>query len=1416
MSTAQNALRPMSRIRLLLIALSTAFGLCAIPWASAVSSNASAAPEPAISLSDEPADPAPAGSPPLRGAPAGITAVAGRVLQTDGAPLHGVVLKIGTVRTETDADGLFLLQGVAPGTAVMLIDGRHAVARGATEPADHGLYEARIEVADGTTTALPWVSWLPRIDHAHDVALTVPTAEEVVVRTPAIPDLELRIPKGAVLTGLDGEVVTHVGLTPIPVNRPPFPLPRNVVVPIYFTAQPGGTVISGADGQWLGAQVVYPNYYRELPKARGVFWRYEPDGIGWSTYGMGSVQADGRQVVPDRDTRIYALSGAMYNGDAQPPDGPRSDENSPRPEAAPPKGQPQKGQPPNEQPPPKDGDPADLGSGLYIDTHTDLALGGALPIGVIRTYRPGDYNSRAFGVGMTLSYSASVRFGSGFQTVDFLQPDGGVVHYSRIIDPSNPTDTNPTTAHFISYARGPFYHSRIDWNGNGWTLVRKDGTVYTFVYQAPLQSIQDRFGNKITLTRSNGTSGNIIQVSGPNGRFIRFSYDGSNRIVQAIDNICRTVSYAYDGSGQLSTVTDANGGVTTYAWDSSHRVRSITDARNVVYITNTYDANDRLTNQVLADGTSFQFAYTLDGNGNVTETDVTDPRGFVRKTTFNASHYASADRFAAGTPQESLWSYTLDPTSNLPLSITDPLGRRTDRVYDAAGNVLSVIRLAGTSNAVTTSYTYTTVFNQLASFTDPLGHVTQLQRDSLDRLTAVVDPLNNTTQFTYTAQGTLLTATDPLNNVTQFGYGPDGDLTSITDPLGRVTTFFTDPIGRAVTTTDPLGDRIQRVHDLINGVRQFIDANGTAVTVGYSPIGKVASVTDARGGQLAFTDDARALPATRTDAVNAVTRVTQRDPMGNALATSDRKGQAASYTYDPLNRPLTASYADSSTTSWTWDLGGRLMQVQDSIGGTITRVYDGLNRLTSETTPQGTVSYTYDAAGRRLTMQAASQAQVSYSYDNANRLTGISQGSTNLSFAYDAAGRRTAATLPGGIAATYVWNGASRLTGITYASGSTTLGTLTYGYDLAGRLVARGGSLFQSVLPAAVTSASYDLASRLTARTVSGVTATPTWDANGNLTTDGVRSYTWDARNRMTTIPGVASFTYDGLGRRQTATRGGIATSFLYDRWDVVQEQQGGAPSADLLLGLGVDERFARNGATFLTDALGTTTALASAGAVQTNYGYDPYGVAQVTGAASDNVFQYTGRENDGTGLLHYRDRYYSPTWGRFISEDPIGLSGGDVNLYRYVHGSPTSRRDPLGLCDQDTPHKFNITQYSPCDPATTFDIYKEPGNSAPGAPAAQEGYTPQVDLPGNNPISQNVDSPSMTITNTTLPDHVFNPGQVVIQVTSGPYGGSYINITGTGTGNYPTINNIIGYAFFGVGAAAIALTCSGAPPWTP
>jgi RHS repeat-associated protein len=404
--------------------------------------------------------------------------------------------------------------------------------------------------------------------------------------------------------------------------------------------------------------------------------------------------------------------------------------------------------------------------------------------------------------------------------------------------------------------------------------------------------------------------------------------------------------------------------------------------------------------------------------------------------------------------------------------------------------------------------------------------------------------------------------------------------------------------------------------------------------------------------------------------------------LDNILGASDRKGQATTSTYDALNRLSTAAYADGSTLSYTYDLGNRITQLQDSLGGTITRVYDGLDRLTSETTAQGTVTYGYDDASRLTSIQAPGQSQASYGYDNANRLTGITQGSISVVYAYDADSRRTSATLPTGIVATYGYDVASELTSLSYANGSTTLGNLTYAYDNAGNVASRGGTLFQSILPGAVTSAAYDAANRLTSRTVAGVTVTPTFDANGSLTNDGANAYTWDARNRLQAIGSLASYVYDGTDRRVSATRSGTTTSFLYagnTNNDVVQEQQGGTASANLLLGLGTDERLSRASETYLTDMLGSTVALASGTAIQTNYGYDPYGVAQTTGTASTNAFQYTGREADAAGLMYYRARYYNPALGRFISEDPIGFAGGGPNFYAYVQQNPELLTDPEG-----------------------------------------------------------------------------------------------------------------------------------------
>jgi hypothetical protein len=153
--------------------------------------------------------------------------------------------------------------------------------------------------------------------------------------------------------------------------------------------------------------------------------------------------------------------------------------------------------------------------------------------------------------------------------------------------------------------------------------------------------------------------------------------------------------------------------------------------------------------------------------------------------------------------------------------------------------------------------------------------------------------------------------------------------------------------------------------------------------------------------------------------------------------------------------------------------------------------------------------------------------------------------------------------------------------------------------------------------------------------------ATLGYDANGNLTSAGASSYTFDGRNHLTAIggSGTASFVYDPFGRRMSKTISGTATKFIYDGFNPVQLLNGSSPpgvTANLLTGLRVDEYFttsASGGLNFMSDALGSTIGLVnSSGSIVSSYTYQPFGKSTASGSAT-TAFQFTGRENDGTGL---------------------------------------------------------------------------------------------------------------------------------------------------------------------------------------
>jgi len=172
------------------------------------------------------------------------------------------------------------------------------------------------------------------------------------------------------------------------------------------------------------------------------------------------------------------------------------------------------------------------------------------------------------------------------------------------------------------------------------------------------------------------------------------------------------------------------------------------------------------------------------------------------------------------------------------------------------------------------------------------------------------------------------------------------------------------------------------------------------------------------------------------------------------------------------------------------------------------------------------------------------------------------------------------------------------------------------------------------------------------------------------------------------------SFKYDPFGRRIYKSSTSATSIYAYDGDNLVEEaNSSGAEVASYSQGLNIDEPLAmeRSSATSFYDAdgLGSITSLSnSAGALAQTYTLDSFGKQTAATGSLTNPFQYTARESDTeTGLYYYRARYYDPTIGRFLSEDPEGFREG-TNSFAYTDNDPSTLVDPSGrfvevLCER-------------------------------------------------------------------------------------------------------------------------------------
>ena len=177
--------------------------------------------------------------------------------------------------------------------------------------------------------------------------------------------------------------------------------------------------------------------------------------------------------------------------------------------------------------------------------------------------------------------------------------------------------------------------------------------------------------------------------------------------------------------------------------------------------------------------------------------------------------------------------------------------------------------------------------------------------------------------------------------------------------------------------------------------------------------------------------------------------------------------------------------------------------------------YDGYNRLIGEVGPNGSVEYSYDEDGERTSTSAEGEEVASYAYNPDGQLAGISTSNGDVSFGYDNDGKRTQTQLPNDDTESYSYNSASQLTGIAYKNpAGEEIGNLDYARDALGRVSTVAGSYARTNLPEALSEATDNAGDELTSQ--EGKTFS--YDADGNLTSNGTSSFEWNDRNQLTGI----------------------------------------------------------------------------------------------------------------------------------------------------------------------------------------------------------------------------------------------------------------------------------------------------------
>jgi len=419
---------------------------------------------------------------------------------------------------------------------------------------------------------------------------------------------------------------------------------------------------------------------------------------------------------------------------------------------------------------------------------------------------------------------------------------------------------------------------------------------------------------------------------------------------------------------------------------------------------------------------------------------------------------------------------------------------------------------------------------------------------------------------------------------------------------------------------------------------------------------------------------------------------------------------------------------------------------------TATRTYDHLQRLTQITSVPSAdsalgYSYRYNDANQRVRTTENDGSYWVYQYDTLGQVTsgrkywanGTPVAGQQFDYAFDDIGNRTSSKAGGDETGqnlretTYSANDLNQYTSRVVPGYADVLGSANAGATVSvngdSSSTYRFGEYYRYELslnndPGAVYQGITNLATLDSVSQtneghyyLSPSTNSFSYDSDGNLTNDGLWSYTWSGENRLAELETVSGapftnklvFIYDGQGRRvskEVSSWNGSSwvadyqQKYVYDGWNLIGEfdtanvivssymwgtdLSGSSQGAGGVGGLLALDNTAEGTHFVSYDGNGNVVALvdASDGTISARYEYDPFGktIRSTGDLAEENTFRFSTKYfDDETSLSYYGYRYYNPSTGRWLNRDPIGENGGN-NLLAFVRNDGVNRLDILGL----------------------------------------------------------------------------------------------------------------------------------------